>query len=344
MKTKILVLGFLMIFLAGCSAWKYSPSFAPESTVQKVIDHRVAVATYYEMSEQEYIRRVNKIKQIKNYQDIPIFIKQNRETQDVTVAYLGADTIMGDNHRSIINPTYHQIPKEEYLSTIDKIKRANNYRDLRNIPIFIKRDEKTRIITVSYLGAGAIIEDNNILTVNHLFDEEGQYNYMYIWVFKEGIDHPIKAELVARTKCELITREVHFYDYAVVHMEEDLGLPGLKIAKPGTLKMGDKVIFTGSTGGFAFFTRFGYVTKLKDYFQRDIEGKLELSPFEKFPFWTVYPGGPGDSGGFVVNIKGEIVTVMYCGVTNYSEEYIFGNPTQIIWDFLKEYNLEHLAR
>jgi S1-C subfamily serine protease len=168
---------------------------------------------------------------------------------------------------------------------------------------------------------------------------------MYIWVFKEGVDHPIKAELVARTKCELITPGVvHPYDYAMIHMEEDLRLPGLKIAEPDVLKMGEKVIFTGSTGGFAFFSRFGYITQLDKYFQEDYEGKLTLASWEKFPYWTVYPGGPGDSGGPVTNIKAEIVTIMYCGVTNYSEEYIFGNPTQIIWDFLKEFKLEHLAR
>ncbi len=333
MKGKILIIGLLVIFLVACSTWKYSSKFAPESTIQKLIGHRVAVATYYEMYEQEYLRRINKIKQVRNYQDIPIFIEQNRETQDVTVAYLGAD-----------NPTYYQMPKKEYLITIDKIKQIKNYRDIENVPIFIKKDKETRLVTVAYLGAGMIIKDNNILTVNHLFDKERQYNYMYTWVFKEGVDHPIEAELVARTECELITQGVHFNDYAIIKMEEDLGLPGLKIAKPGTLQLGDKVIFTGSTGGFAFFSRFGYMTKLDEYFQKDFEGKLERFSREKFPLWTVYPGGPGDSGGSVINIKGEIVTIMYCGVTNYSEEYIFGNPTQIIWDFLKEHNLEHLAR
>ncbi len=334
----------MIIVLFGCFTYKYSPKFAPESTIQKVTDHRVAIATYYEMYEQEYLRRMNRVKQVKDYRNIPIFIKQDRETKDVTVAYLGAGITMGDNHLPIVNPTYYTMPKGEYLRRIDEIKHIKDYRNIENVPIFIKKDKKTGLVTVAYLGAGKIIKDNNILTVNHLFDEEAYYNYMYIWIFKEGVDHPIKAELVARTECELITREVHFNDYAIIKMEEDLELPGLKIAKPDTLKMGDKVIFTGSTGGFAFFTRFGYVTKLEEYFQRDIEGKLELVSLESFPFWTVYPGGSGDSGGSVVNIKGEIVTIMYCGITNHSEEYIFGNPTQMIWDFLKEYNLEHLAR
>jgi len=333
MKVKILILGLLMIFFAGCSLVRYNAAFAPESTIQKVLDHRVAIATYYEMSEQEYFQIANQTKQVRNYQDVPIFIEHNKETQFVTVAYLGVE-----------NPTYYQMPKEEYLNLMTAIKPVKNYQDLQNIPIFIKKDDKTRLVTVAYLGAGAIIKNNHILTVNHLFNQERYYDFMSVWVFKEGIGHPIKAKLIVRTECELISEGVHFYDYAIIKMEEDLGLPGLKIAKPDSLKMGDKVIFTGSTGGFAFFTRFGYATKLQNYLQRDIAGKLGLSSFEKFPFWTVYPGGSGDSGGFVVDTNGEIVTVMYCGLTNNSEMYIFGNPTQIIWDFLKEYNLEHLAR
>jgi len=311
---------------------RYRAEFAPKSTIQKVLNHRVAVATYYEMSEQEYFE-LAKAKPIKNYRDIPILIKQDKENDEVTVAYLG-----------VSNPTYQEMPTEEYLETVNKIMESKTYQSFRDTPIFIKKDRETNRVTVAYLGAGAILRDNYVLTVNHLFDKEDYYNFMHIWVFKENIDYPIQATMVARTRCELITRYVHFYDYAIIHLEEDLELPGLKIAKPGTLKMGDKVIFTGSTGGLAWFTRFGYITKLQKYFQKDYEGKLKLSSFEKFPFWTVYPGGPGDSGGFVTNVKGEIVTVMYCGVTVYSEEYIFGNPTRIVWDFLKEFKLEHLAR
>ena len=127
MKTKILVLGFLMIFLTSCFTYRYSPRFAPESTIQKVTNHRVAIATYYEMSEQEYSQRINKIKRIRNYQDMPIFIEQNRETQDITVAYLGANTTMDDNHLLVINPTYCKISKQEYLCKIDKIKQIKDY-------------------------------------------------------------------------------------------------------------------------------------------------------------------------------------------------------------------------
>ena len=303
MKTKILILGLLVIFLFGCSAYRYSSNLVPEKTEQKIKAHRVAIAVHYEMSEEEYFRRK---KQDINLRDTrALFVKEGRvlDALDVQARYL-------------------------------------------DIPLLIEMNEETHRVVIAYLGAGAIIKDNHVITVNHLFDYNHQYDTysMHIWVLKEGIDHPIKATMVARTKCELITQGVHFNDYAVIKMEEDLGLPGLKIAKPGTLRQWSKVIYSGSAGGFAFFSRAGNITSLQYFFQKDYEGRLHLSFWEDFPYWIVYPGGPGDSGGPVTNIKGEIVTIMYCGMTVYSEEYIFGNPTQMIWDFLKEYNLEHLAR
>jgi len=301
MKRKILI-GLLMIFLASCSVYRYSPNFAPQNAIQKVKAHRVAIAVYYEMSEEEYLRRVNQRK----YLDMSIFVKKAGESPDKAIKVL---------------PYY-----------------------LGDIPILITKNEKPQNLTVAYLGAGIILKDNHILTVNHLFDQEHQNNTsaMYIWVLKEGLDHPIKAGLIARTENEI--SGIFSDDYAVIKMEEDLKLPGLKIAKPSKLRDGDKVIFTGSTGGLAFFTRFGSITKLQHFFQTDTEGRLHLSFWEDFPFWTVYPGGPGDSGGPVVNFKGEIATMMYCGITVFSEDYIFGNPTEMIWNFLKKYNLEHLAR
>lgn len=299
-KTKILILGFLIIFLSSCAVYRYSPNFAPRKTEQKIVTHRVSIAVYYEMSEEEYLRRN---KQNINILNIDAYIIKDGEKLDAEVKF-------------------------RYL----------------DIPRLIKRNEETQSVVVAYLGAGAIIKDNHVLTVNHLFDNNHNRNThsMQIWVLKEGVDHPIKATIVARTENEI--SGIFFDDYAVIKMEEDLGLPGLKIAKPSTFRQWSRVIFSGSTGGFAFFSRAGNITTLQYFFRKDYEGRLHLSFWEDFPYWTVYPGGPGDSGGPVTNIEGEIVTVMYAGVEVYSEEYIFGNPTQMIWDFLKKYNLEHLAR
>jgi len=212
------------------------------------------------------------------------------------------------------------------------------------IPILVKTDQAAGQKIVAYLGAGAIVKNNHVLTVNHLFDHDRQDNtkLLAIWILKQGTDHPIKAKLIARTECEKSGEMAN--DYALLKMEEDLGLPGLEIAQPGTLKDGQRVIFSGSTGGLAFFSRFGYVTKLQQFFSKDSKGMLHLSFWEDFPFWVVYPGGAGDSGGAVTNTQGEIVTVMYCGITVHEENYVLSNPTKMIWEFLEKYNLKRLLK
>ena len=70
----------------------------------------------------------------------------------------------------------------------------------------------------------------------------------------------------------------------------------------------------------AFFTRFGYVTDWKYYFKRGDDGGLHLSYYEDFNYWVCTGGGgPGDSGGSVKNVNGEIVTIMYCGLDVYEQ-------------------------
>lgn len=244
-------------------------------------------------------------------------------------------------HRISIS-VHYEMTEKEYLFRMKQYK-TNPWKSWDK-PILLKQDLSTRNVTVAYLGSGTILKDNFIISVNHLFDGERQNNTlsMNIWMLKEGMDHPVKCKLIVRTKCELT--KISSNDYAIVEMEENLGLPGLKIAKPDSLKMGDKVIFSGSVGGLAFFSRFGYVTQLKNYFTKDAQGRLTLTSFENFPFWTIYPSGSGDSGGGVTNVKGELVTIMYCGITVSSEAYVFGNPTQMIWDFLKKYDMEYLGK
>lgn len=298
-KGKFIGLLFLITFIfSGCAVYQYSSNFAPQSVIANVEAHRVAITVYYEMSENEYLRRMEQ--KIYYWRKWSIF-NQNQE----------------DNKIYMYN--------------------------LEMGPILISRNQENSSVMVAYLGAGAILKDNHVLSVNHLFDAEHQANTlaMYIWVLKEGADHPIKAYLVARSENEI--SKVVYDDYAVIKMEEDLGLVGLKISTQD-LKDGDKVMFTGSPGGLAFFTRFGFITRLQNYFKKDDQGILHLSFWEDFPYWTVYPGGPGDSGGFVANMKGEIATVMYCGLTVYSENYIFGNPISLLWDFLKKHNLEYLGK
>jgi len=208
------------------------------------------------------------------------------------------------------------------------------------IPTRPGRNAKTGepIKCMSYIGSGTILRNNHIISVKHLFDQTENIYDMQIWVFRPGCTHAIRCEVVA------ISEGKNFFDdYAVIKTNESLGLPGLKIAEPYSMHWGEKVISTGSPGGLAFFHRVGFVTKLQSFLYRDSNKDIVLNDFNKFPFWVIYPGGPGDSGGSIKNMKGKIVSILYCGISRYDEEYIFSNPTFMLWDFLKENNLEWLA-
>ena len=195
------------------------------------------------------------------------------------------------------------------------------------IKVPVKVDEPKRAAAI--IGSGTIVKDNHVVTVRHMFDDHYGVSFSAIWVFIPGWDHAVEAELVCKSK------EGTFWDdYAVIRLKEKVRLPGLPIAKKQP-NVGEKVIFTGSVGGFAFFSRFGYVTELHWNFRRAADGTLHLTPWEEFPYMVTFPGGPGDSGGSICNIKGELAGIMYCGVTNYSEEYIFSNPLSKLREFLK---------
>lgn len=267
---RLAILG-LVVFMWGCAGVQFQAEFAPQSVIEAIDQHTVAIAVYYAMTLDEYTRRQN-----------------------------------------------------------NKL-----FRGQLVMPLI----SNGKIVYVAYIGAGTIVKDNYIITVKHLFDHAENTLGQATYVFKRSLNHYVEADVVA------ISEGKEFNDdYAVIRLREDLGMPGLKIAKADSLKMGDKVIYSGSVGGMAWFTRFGRVTQFSHFFRRDESGKLHLSFYEKFPYWCVYPSGPGDSGGSVTNIYGEIVTIMYCGVNVYEEQYVFGNPTALLWDFLNKHDLGWLGQ
>jgi S1-C subfamily serine protease len=200
----------------------------------------------------------------------------------------------------------------------------------------IPNEQQGQHIATAVIGSGTILKKDYVVTVRHLFDDHYGISPSDIYVFIPGWDHVVEADLVCKSD------EGTFWDdYAVIKLREKTKLPGLRIAEEQP-KTGDKVMASGSTGGFAFFTRFLRVTELRWYFNRGYDGILHLTPWEDFPYMTVYPGGPGDSGGSICNVKGELAGIMYCGLTNYSEEYVFANPLVILKDFLLKNNLGNL--
>jgi len=198
------------------------------------------------------------------------------------------------------------------------------------VPLQDKMNEQgQRVRSIAFLGSGTLLKDNYIITVRHMFVQENGAKCDKIWCMFIGIDHPVEAEIVAITE-----NKVFSDDYAVIRLKEDIGRPGLKIAKHN-IKLGEPVIYTGSTGGLAFFTRYGFITYVNQYFRRDDAGLLRLSAFDEFSMLCVFPGAPGDSGGSIKNRDGEIVGIMYCGIENYGTQYIFANPLYMLKNFLQ---------
>jgi S1-C subfamily serine protease len=196
------------------------------------------------------------------------------------------------------------------------------------------------IKTIAYIGSGTLLKDNHIITVRHLFDHDANTYDRKIWVFHQQVDHPIEADLIAITENKVDND--YYNDYACIKLRENLGLPGLPIAKKDP-QLGEKVMFGGSVGGTAFFLRFGVVSHFKYYFRKDDDGRLHLSHWVKYQFTTVSPSGPGDSGSAIINTQGEIVGVIYIGVNIYEQMYCFSNPVEMLWEFLEEHHLKWLA-
>jgi hypothetical protein len=217
-------------------------------------------------------------------------------------------------------------------------RRDGNLQQIIPIQQEITGEDGKPIKFLAYIGAATLLKDNYAITVSHLFDHSENTQGYLIWAFMEGLDRVIECELVARGNIDANWMN----DYAVIKLKEDLGLPGLKIAKVEP-NCGDLVIYSGSVGGLAFFTRFGRITQLQAYFNVGSDGKLHLSPFGEGAYWIVYPSGNGDSGGSIKNLDGEIIGIMYVGVTVYDECYVFSNRLEYLWYFLKAAKLEHLG-
>jgi len=219
-----------------------------------------------------------------------------------------------------------------YIMDTDSYDRFTSETTLTWFPVKIEGPNKAAAI----IGSGTIIRDNHVITVRHMFDDHYGIPPSQIWVFIAGWDHAVEADLVCKSELGQF-----WDDYAVIKLREDTGLPGLRIGDKQP-KAGEKIINTGSTGGFAWFTRYSRVTELQYYFRRGYDDILHLTPWEEFPYMCIFPGGPGDSGGSICNTKGELVGIMYCGLTNYSEEYVFANPLYMLHEWLEKNELSHL--
>jgi len=248
------------------------------------------------------------------------------------------------NENTVTIAVYYYMGEEEFrkrMSSFKGVEVTKKNGDFYNLQIVIpiKRDNEDLKI-LAYIGSGTLLRDNHIISVKHLFDQTENIIKRKIWVFHAS-NEPVLTE------ADLVVMSIgneFCDDYAVIKTKEDLNCKGVRIVKANSTKRGDKVIFVGSPGGVAFFVRFGYATTFKNFLKKNEAGNLVLSRYNSFPYWCIYPGGPGDSGGSIRDIYGNLISILYCGIELYSEEYIFANSTKMLWDFLKENDLEWLGQ
>jgi len=309
-KLWLLGLAFILVFSSCFNKqiiFNTADQYFPTDAIRQVEDASCAIAVYYFMGEEEYLKRVSGTRTSGVWREC-IFPKIERNL------YYSFKTIFS------LKPTLLQT-----IMPLDKF-------DFNGQPIYV----------IAYIGAGHLTRFDHIVSVRHLFVHDDNTYNKKIWVFLKNMDHAIEADLTA------ISLGNEFSDdYAVIRLKETTGRRGLKIARPDSLKKGMKAIASGSVGGTAYFHRFVTVSTFKYFLQRKSDGGLHLSFWENFEYLMNFPGGPGDSGGALIIIEdGEpkIATITYCGIEIYAEQYVFSNPTSMLWEFLREYRLEWIGK
>lgn len=156
--------------------------------------------------------------------------------------------------------------------------------------VFLNTNGKTEIKEITVLvrvqGAGVFISPNNhVLTCGHLF-----------WLEK------INSITVCTPdgKCtagEILHQEKNL-DLALVQANFDLPTPYARIADPRKLRVGQEVLAVGSPLGFTFSVSHGIISALN----RDNLGVYNMTQSDAFL-------NPGNSGGPLFNLKGEIVGI-----------------------------------
>lgn len=265
----------VLIFVALNYSYLGASDFAPDKVIESIDNHSVAIAVYYIMGEEEFNRRYDR----------------------------------------------HDTPTSELCQVI-----------------FIDTPNQQGLKQVAYIGAGTVLKDNHIITVAHLINHDENTLGTHIYIFKKGYEWYYEADVIA--KCYM--QESTYDDYAVLKVRKDMHLPGVKIS-PTPPQIGDKVIYVGSPRGLAFCRRFGYLSSQKYRLYKADDGNLHIGYWERFEYYMVTGGSPGDSGGGIFNKKGELIGIMYYGV-NIGHTPVFSNPLKYLWRFLDVVQLRHLGR
>lgn len=149
-----------------------------------------------------------------------------------------------------------------------------------------KFEIKKATVTVRVGGAGVFVSPNNhVLTCDHLF-----------WLDKISSITVCTSDGTC-TAGEILHREENL-DLALLQANFDLPTPYARVADPRKLKVGQEVLAVGSPLGFAFSVSHGIISALN----RDGLGVYNMTQSDAFL-------NPGNSGGPLFNLKGEIIGI-----------------------------------
>lgn len=149
-----------------------------------------------------------------------------------------------------------------------------------------KFEIKEATVSVRVQGAGVFVSPNNhVLTCDHLF-----------WL-EEIRSITVCTSDGTCTAGEILHREGNL-DLALLQANFDLPTPYARVADPRKLRVGQEVLAVGSPLGFEFSVSHGIISALN----RDNLGVYNMTQSDAFL-------NPGNSGGPLFNLKGEIIGI-----------------------------------
>lgn len=257
------------------------------------------------------------------------FIKIDRRSLGTFLVILA---LLGINARAASNAIARikacSVSIAVYYSKTNVIADVQNEKLFDKYPVLLSGGGDYRVI----IGSGTLFDRGYILTAGHVVNAAPESSRQ-IYVFFRDKEDFVKASVVA------IVDEGP-YDYAILKLEADMKIDGIKIAKKEAHE-GDNVAWGGSPKRHAFFLRFGKLQAMTHYFMVE-HGALSLREFD-VPFWAIFPGESGDSGGGIFNSSGELISIIYLKHPINGQIWLLANPNSYLWKFLKDNNLEHLG-
>ena len=170
-------------------------------------------------------------------------------------------------------------------------------------------------------GSGCMISSDGIVfTAKHVTDGGGDFTV----TLDDGTEYKV-------TECV----ESEEYDVSFLKLDTDETLPYSRLASLDTVQVGDGVFIMGSPFGDDNFNSvsLGIVSSL----QRDLDAKRDYGYGWSITFQTDATAEPGNSGGPVYNMRGEVIGVLVAGMdatVNYSVPvavFMEDVPTVRLW-------------